>query len=180
MLPTSGSRYAGDTFHFVSYVPIDGRLYELDGLKRYPIDHGPIEEGEDWTEKFRRVITERLGMATGGEPYHDIRFALMAVVPDRRQVMQKRLRTLKTNRSVVVEALKQLVEQSTAQEEDEMEEEEDSEDVVVIAESDKKTSEEYHRLEKEVNRLLKRRASKNSSSASSETNSTISSTAGYV
>ena len=54
-------------------------------------------------------------MATGGEPYHDIRFALMAVVPDRRQVMQKRLRTLKTNRSVVVEALKQLVEQNKAQ-----------------------------------------------------------------
>ena len=61
MLPTSGSRYAGDTFHFVSYVPIEGRLYELDGLKRFPLDHGPIEEGEDWTEKFRRVITERLG-----------------------------------------------------------------------------------------------------------------------
>ena len=54
-------------------------------------------------------------MATGGEPYHDIRFALMAVVPDRRQVMQRRLRTLKTNRSVVVEALKQLVEQNQAQ-----------------------------------------------------------------
>ena len=55
------------------------------------------------------------GMATGGEPYHDIRFALMAVVPDRRQVMQRRLRTLKTNRSVVVEALMQLVEQDKAQ-----------------------------------------------------------------
>ena len=54
-------------------------------------------------------------MATGGEPYHDIRFALMAVVPDRRQVMQRRLRTLKTNRSVVVEALMQLVEQDKAQ-----------------------------------------------------------------
>ena len=54
-------------------------------------------------------------MATGGEPYHDIRFALMAVVPDRRQVMQRRLATLRTNRSVVVEALKQLVEQSKAQ-----------------------------------------------------------------
>ena len=29
-----------DAFHFVSYVPINGRLFELDGLKPYPIDHG--------------------------------------------------------------------------------------------------------------------------------------------
>ena len=62
-IPTPGSRYTGDTFHFVSFVPIKGRLYELDGLKRYPLDHGPIDESEDWTEKFRRVIMERLGVA---------------------------------------------------------------------------------------------------------------------
>ena len=77
-------------------MPIKGHLFELDGLKRYPIDHGPVEDGEDWTEKFRRVITERLGIATGGEPYHDIRFALMAVVPDRRYtyaVLKKKKRT---------------------------------------------------------------------------------------
>ena len=29
-----------EAFHFVSYVPIKGRLFELDGLKPYPIDHG--------------------------------------------------------------------------------------------------------------------------------------------
>jgi len=29
-----------EAFHFVSYVPIHGRLFELDGLKPYPIDHG--------------------------------------------------------------------------------------------------------------------------------------------
>jgi len=29
-----------EAFHFVSYVPINGRLFELDGLKPYPIDHG--------------------------------------------------------------------------------------------------------------------------------------------
>lgn len=29
-----------EAFHFVSYVPIAGRLFELDGLKPYPIDHG--------------------------------------------------------------------------------------------------------------------------------------------
>ena len=27
---------------------------------------GPWGENEEWTEKFRRVITERLGIATGG------------------------------------------------------------------------------------------------------------------
>lgn len=98
-----------EAFHFVSYVPIDGRLFELDGLKPYPIDHGPCSEGEDWTEKFQRVITERLGIATGGEPYHDIRFNLMAVVADRRIAYEQKLRTLKTNRQIVLEALQQLV-----------------------------------------------------------------------
>jgi hypothetical protein len=33
-----------EAFHFVSYVPITGRLFELDGLKVYPIDHGKRPE----------------------------------------------------------------------------------------------------------------------------------------
>ena len=57
------------------------------------------------------MITERLGMATGGEPYHDIRFALMAVVPDRRKELNKKLRMLRINRSITIEALTQLVNQ---------------------------------------------------------------------
>ena len=59
MPATAGSRYTGETFHFVSYVPINGHLFELDGLKRFPIDHGPFDESVGWTETFRRVITER-------------------------------------------------------------------------------------------------------------------------
>ena len=36
----STARYTGEAFHFVSYVPIRGRLFELDGLKPFPMDHG--------------------------------------------------------------------------------------------------------------------------------------------
>lgn len=105
---TSGvptGRFTGEAFHFVSYVPISGRLFELDGLKPYPIDHGPWAEGEDWTEQFRRVMSDRLGIANGD----DIRFNLMAVVPDRRLAITHKLKMLKTNKQIVLDALQQLM-----------------------------------------------------------------------
>ncbi|KAK2548668.1 Ubiquitin carboxyl-terminal hydrolase BAP1 [Acropora cervicornis] len=97
---------AMEAFHFVSYVPINGRLFELDGLKPFPIDHGPWGEQEEWTEKFRRVITERLGIATGSEPYHDIRYNLMAVVADGMMTCEEKLKKLTAERDGIVDMLK--------------------------------------------------------------------------
>lgn len=108
---TSGvasGRFTGEAFHFVSFVPVNGRLYELDGLKPFPMDHGPWAENEEWTEQFKRVITDRLGISSG-EQLQDIRFNLMAVVPDRRLAISHKLTMLKTNRQIVLEALQQLV-----------------------------------------------------------------------
>ncbi|KAB0793805.1 hypothetical protein PPYR_11921 [Photinus pyralis] len=101
-------RFTGEAFHFVSFVPINGRLFELDGLKPFPIDHGPWNDVGDWTEKFRSVMSERLGISAG-EQYHDIRFNLMAVVPDRRLAITHKLKMLKTNKQIVLDALQQLM-----------------------------------------------------------------------
>ncbi|CAG9863046.1 unnamed protein product [Phyllotreta striolata] len=102
----STGRFTGEAFHFVSFVPIGGRLFELDGLKPFPIDHGPCNDME-WTDKFRSVITDRLGITA--DEYNEIRFNLMAVVPDRRLAIQHKLKMLRTNKQIVLDALQHLM-----------------------------------------------------------------------
>lgn len=145
---------AGEAFHFVSYVPVNGHLVELDGLKPYPIDHGPWGETEHWTEKFRNVISERIGMSTGSEPYHDIRFSLMAVVADKRIAYEEKLSTLRMNRMIVYEAIKQILIDRRAQEAGsdrsvKREKDDDEKDSKDVLESDEDLSPE------EVNNLIK-------------------------
>ncbi|XP_056352965.1 ubiquitin carboxyl-terminal hydrolase isozyme L5 isoform X4 [Oenanthe melanoleuca] len=48
-----------DAFHFVSYVPVNGRLYELDGLREGPIDLGACHQ-DDWISAVRPVIEKRI------------------------------------------------------------------------------------------------------------------------
>jgi ubiquitin carboxyl-terminal hydrolase L5 len=77
-----------DVFHFVSYIPLGGRIYELDGLKRGPVDHGPA--GEDWTEAVRPVIEARMQKYQQGE----IHFNLMALIQDRTLRYNNQLKAL--------------------------------------------------------------------------------------
>lgn len=68
-----------DIFHFVAYVPINGRIYELDGLQEGPLDHGRIPDGADWLDYVRPVIEQRMAKYQTGE----IHFNLMAVIQDK-------------------------------------------------------------------------------------------------
>ena len=76
-----------DVFHFVAYVPIKGRLYELDGLRDGPIDHGAFPENTDWISAVRPIIEARIAKYQAGE----IHFNLMAVVQDKLDNCRKQL-----------------------------------------------------------------------------------------
>ncbi|TPP61000.1 Ubiquitin carboxyl terminal hydrolase BAP1, partial [Fasciola gigantica] len=90
-----------DTFHFVCYVPFGGFLYELDGLKPDPINHGPLQDPSnpsDWTRQCADILRQRM-------QEQDVRYSLMAVVPDRRLALTKRMCTLDKNRQIIEDTL---------------------------------------------------------------------------
>ncbi|KAN0090706.1 hypothetical protein V8E55_004272 [Tylopilus felleus] len=68
-----------DAYHFVVYIPVMGCVYELDGLKPYPVRHGEYDEsGEGWLKKAREVIEHRIGTYPTGA----LEFSLLALRDD--------------------------------------------------------------------------------------------------
>lgn len=75
-----------DPFHFVSYLPINGKLIELDGLMSGPVDHGNVDE-TDWVKTVQKVLENRMKLYGDSE----IRFNLMAIVGDRKMKLEEEL-----------------------------------------------------------------------------------------
>ncbi|XP_075238995.1 ubiquitin carboxyl-terminal hydrolase isozyme L5-like [Convolutriloba macropyga] len=81
-----------DLFHFVGYVPFNGRLYELDGLQEGPLDHGAVDNDKgDWLTLAREVLQKRIEKYASSE----IRFNLMALITDRRAKYEKEIEELR-------------------------------------------------------------------------------------
>jgi len=75
-------RATGDTedaFHFIAYTPVNGVLYELDGLQPAPISHGACTQ-EEFPTKVMDVLQRRVARYEASE----IRFNLLAMVRDLR------------------------------------------------------------------------------------------------
>ncbi|XP_054736181.1 ubiquitin carboxyl-terminal hydrolase isozyme L5 [Anastrepha obliqua] len=76
-----------DVYHFIGYIPINGRLYELDGLKEGPVDLGAISSDQNWIDVVRPIIEKRMQKYSEGE----IHFNLMALVSDRLKIYQQKI-----------------------------------------------------------------------------------------
>ncbi|PHH87277.1 hypothetical protein CDD83_9077 [Cordyceps sp. RAO-2017] len=68
-----------DVFHFIAYTPIDGTLYELDGLQPAPISHGPCT-----ADTFPANVVEVLQRRVARYESTEIRFNLLAMCRDLR------------------------------------------------------------------------------------------------
>lgn len=79
-----------DAFHFISYVPVNGRLYELDGLLPGPVDLGACPDADDWLSIAAPHIEERMKLYESSE----LRFSLLAVTRDKRAACREEIATI--------------------------------------------------------------------------------------
>ncbi|EGG20526.1 peptidase C12 family protein [Cavenderia fasciculata] len=103
-----------DAFHFVSYIPFEGKLYELDGLSRGPICHGECDD-ETWLELVQPIIQQRIAKYTSDE----IRFNLMAVVKNRKKILSNQKNYLEGKKNAILLKLSQFDTAVTAMDIDE-------------------------------------------------------------
>lgn len=81
-----------DPFHFVAYIPWNGRVYELDGLQEGPRDLGE-EPPSSWLGTVIPDISSRIEEYSDGE----IRFNLMAIVEDQSKRLEKDIQNLEAD-----------------------------------------------------------------------------------
>ena len=84
----------GEAFHFISYLPFEGAIYELDGLKPGPFKLTEYSSEGSWINAVQPFIQERIERYAGKE----IRFNLLAVTKTKLSDLKERKEKLEESK----------------------------------------------------------------------------------
>jgi len=90
-----------DVFHFVGYLHFKNNVYEIDGLQEGPILICENVKNEEWIEKVKPSIIERVNLYSQNE----IKFNLLTIVPDRKMVAWKEIECLTKRKQYIMKKL---------------------------------------------------------------------------
>ncbi|PBK83216.1 cysteine proteinase, partial [Armillaria gallica] len=73
-----------EIYHFISYIPAYGKVWELDGLKSGPLEVGDVMAMTEWMDIVQPALRTKMHKYGGGGDNggHDIQFSLLAIVDD--------------------------------------------------------------------------------------------------
>lgn len=72
-----------ETYHFIGYVPSQGKAWEMDGLKSGPLEVGELQSAENssgWMDVVRPALRMKMRKYGGAAEGGNIRFSLLALV----------------------------------------------------------------------------------------------------
>ena len=98
-----------DVLHFVAYFHFKNAIYEIDGLQKGPILIEENVKNEEWIKKVKPSIQERINLYSQSE----IKFNLLALVPDRLEKAKKLDADLQKRKNYVEGLIKGTVKPST-------------------------------------------------------------------
>lgn len=98
----SDSQEHEDTFHYIGYVPAQGHVWELDGLRASgPLDVGELPQAsvrQGWMDIVRPALQRKMQSVQGAA---DGRYNLLAIVDDRYEKASDALEMLKRERNAL-------------------------------------------------------------------------------
>lgn len=86
-----------DVYHFIAYVPVNGKVYELDGLRDGPVCLGDVPsttDGAETTDAWLRVACPVIQQRIEKYAASEIRFNLLALIRNRIDAFRSQLAAL--------------------------------------------------------------------------------------